>query len=193
MTAASSGCGSPTSNRTRRSDSPTRCSPRSRSSATARLSCISATTCCRAESTTWSPRFARSPPQCAHPAHPGARSSELRRRGAPRRRESSRLVKKPPEPATRPGARRGVHVHRRAIHAAARAISPSARGELEITDAIQQLVDTGQRVEPHIVKGWWKDSGGAVDMLAANRLVLDTIETRIEGRARRLRRSTGRS
>ena len=48
---------------------------------------------------------------------------------------------------------------RRAFHDAARAISPSARGELEITDAIQHLVDTGLRVEPHIVRGWWKDTG----------------------------------
>jgi glucose-1-phosphate thymidylyltransferase len=67
------------------------------------------------------------------------------------------------------------------VHDAARAIEPSGRGELEITDAIQHLVDRGRRVEPHIVKGWWKDTGRLEDMLAANRLVLDTIETRIEG------------
>ena len=60
-------------------------------------------------------------------------------------------------------------------------IKPSGRGELEITDAIQQLVDQGRRVEPHIVKGWWKDTGRLEDMLAANRLVLDTIESRVEG------------
>ena len=68
-----------------------------------------------------------------------------------------------------------------AVHAAARAIEPSARGELEITDAIQHLVDQGMRVEPHIVKGWWKDTGRLEDMLAANRLVLETIEGRVEG------------
>ncbi len=59
--------------------------------------------------------------------------------------------------------------------------SPSARGELEITDAIQHLVDRKLRVEPHIVRGWWKDTGRLEDMLAANRLVLDTIERRIDG------------
>ena len=68
-----------------------------------------------------------------------------------------------------------------AIHDAARAIGPSARGELEITDAIQWLVDTGRRVEPHIVRGWWKDTGRLDDMLEANRLILDTIERRIDG------------
>jgi glucose-1-phosphate thymidylyltransferase len=67
------------------------------------------------------------------------------------------------------------------IHEAARAISPSARGELEITDAIQHLVDGGLRVEPHVVQGWWKDTGRLEDMLAANRLVLDTIESQIQG------------
>jgi glucose-1-phosphate thymidylyltransferase len=68
-----------------------------------------------------------------------------------------------------------------AIHDAARAIAPSGRGELEITDAIQQLVDGGQRVEPHIVQGWWKDTGQLADMLEANRLVLDTLVARCDG------------
>ncbi|MBI5105398.1 MAG: hypothetical protein HZB46_10550 [Solirubrobacterales bacterium] len=54
-------------------------------------------------------------------------------------------------------------------------------GELEITDAIQHLVDTGKRVEPHVVQGWWKDTGRLEDMLEANRLILDTIVTRVEG------------
>jgi glucose-1-phosphate thymidylyltransferase len=67
------------------------------------------------------------------------------------------------------------------VHDAARAIEPSARGELEITDAIQHLVDSGRRVEPHVVKGWWKDTGRLEDMLEANRLVLDTITSRVEG------------
>ena len=67
------------------------------------------------------------------------------------------------------------------IHDAARAIEPSARGELEITDAIQMLIDSGLRVEPHIVRGWWKDTGRLEDMLEANRLILDNQVERIEG------------
>jgi glucose-1-phosphate thymidylyltransferase len=90
------------------------------------------------------------------------------------------LAEKPAVPRTNL-ALVGVYMFTAAIHDAARAIEPSGRGELEITDAIQHLVDEGQRVEPHIVKGWWKDTGRLEDMLAANRLVLDTIETRVEG------------
>jgi glucose-1-phosphate thymidylyltransferase len=91
-----------------------------------------------------------------------------------------RLVEKPPEPKT-DLALVGVYMFTSVVHDAARAIKPSGRGELEITDAIQHLVDRGLRVEPHIVRGWWKDTGQLDDMLAANRLVLDTIETRVDG------------
>ncbi|HYB31425.1 MAG TPA: glucose-1-phosphate thymidylyltransferase [Solirubrobacteraceae bacterium] len=90
------------------------------------------------------------------------------------------LVEKPPEPRT-DLALVGVYMFTACVHDAARAIKPSARGELEITDAIQRLVDDGRRVEPHIVRGWWKDTGRLEDMLAANRLVLDTIQTRLDG------------
>jgi len=91
-----------------------------------------------------------------------------------------RLVEKPPDPAT-DLALVGVYMFTAGIHDAARAIEPSDRGELEITDAIQYLVDQGRRVEPHIVRGWWKDTGRLEDMLEANRLVLDRIEPRVEG------------
>jgi len=91
-----------------------------------------------------------------------------------------RLVEKPREPRS-DLALVGVYMFTSCVHAAAHAIEPSARGELEITDAIQRLVDDGRRVEPHIVKGWWKDTGRLDDMLEANRLVLDTIQTRLEG------------
>jgi glucose-1-phosphate thymidylyltransferase len=92
----------------------------------------------------------------------------------------TRLQEKPADPHTNL-ALVGVYMFTAGIHDAARAIKPSARGELEITDAIQHLVDGGRRVESHIVEGWWKDTGRLEDMLEANRLVLDTIETRIEG------------
>jgi glucose-1-phosphate thymidylyltransferase len=90
-----------------------------------------------------------------------------------------RLVEKPPEPAT-DLALVGVYMFTPLIHEAARSIKPSGRGELEITDAIQWLVDGGKRVEPHIVRGWWKDTGRLDDMLEANRLILDTVERRID-------------
>jgi glucose-1-phosphate thymidylyltransferase len=92
----------------------------------------------------------------------------------------TRLVEKPSDPAT-DLALVGVYMFTPGIHAAARAIQPSGRGELEITDAIQHLVDEGMRVEPHIVQGWWKDTGRLDDMLEANRLILDNLDPRVDG------------
>jgi glucose-1-phosphate thymidylyltransferase len=90
------------------------------------------------------------------------------------------LMEKPSEPAT-DLALVGVYMFTPAVFDAARSIEPSGRGELEITDAIQTLVDRGLRVDPHIVHGWWKDTGQVEDMLEANRLILDDLEERIDG------------
>ncbi len=92
----------------------------------------------------------------------------------------ARLVEKPAEPKT-DLALVGVYMFTPAIFDAARSIEPSGRGELEITDAIQTLVDRGLRVDPHIVHGWWKDTGQVQDMLEANRLILDDLHERMDG------------
>lgn len=91
-----------------------------------------------------------------------------------------RLVEKPKEPRSNL-ALVGVYMFDSHIFEAVKAIRPSARGELEITDSIQYLVDRGRAVYPHMVKGWWKDTGRLEDLLEANRMVLDSFETRIAG------------
>jgi glucose-1-phosphate thymidylyltransferase len=92
----------------------------------------------------------------------------------------ARLVEKPKQPKT-DLALVGVYMFTPAIFEAARAIEPSWRNELEITDAIQWLIEQGLRVDPHTVRGWWKDTGQVQDMLDANRLILDDLGERIEG------------
>ncbi|HEY8465185.1 MAG TPA: glucose-1-phosphate thymidylyltransferase [Solirubrobacterales bacterium] len=91
-----------------------------------------------------------------------------------------RLVEKPKDPPS-DMALVGVYLFGPAIFDAARAIEPSWRDELEITDAIQHLIDKGARVESRTVTGWWKDTGQLADMLEANRLVLEDLERSIEG------------
>ena len=91
-----------------------------------------------------------------------------------------RLVEKPKEPKS-DLALVGVYMFSAEVFASVKRIKPSFRNELEITDAIQDLIDRGLEVRPHIVEGWWKDTGKLEDMLEANRLILDTMERKIEG------------
>lgn len=91
-----------------------------------------------------------------------------------------RLEEKPKQPKS-DLALVGVYMFDYNIFTAVDAIKPSFRGELEITDAIQYLIDQGYNVDPHIISGWWKDTGKLEDMLEANRMVLEDLETKIEG------------
>jgi len=91
-----------------------------------------------------------------------------------------RLVEKPEDPPS-DLALVGVYMFTPAIFDAARSIKPSWRNELEITDAIQHLIERGLRVEPHTVRGWWKDTGRLEDILEANRLILEDLESQVEG------------
>lgn len=91
-----------------------------------------------------------------------------------------KLVEKPREPKT-DLALVGVYMFDETVFSAADAITPSWRNELEITDAIQHLIDKGYIVESQIISGWWKDTGKLEDILEANSMLLAGLHTRIEG------------
>jgi glucose-1-phosphate thymidylyltransferase len=90
------------------------------------------------------------------------------------------LIEKPKEPPS-DLALVGIYMFDHNIFEAVNNIAPSWRGELEITDAIQWLVENDYRVYPYIHRGWWIDTGAPGDMLEANSLVLEELTPRIQG------------
>ncbi|MCO6452949.1 MAG: glucose-1-phosphate thymidylyltransferase [Caldilineales bacterium] len=95
-------------------------------------------------------------------------------------RSIKRLVEKPREPRSNL-ALVGIYMFNEHVHEAVRQITPSWRGELEITDAIQWLVEQGLNVHPYIHRGWWIDTGKPIDMLAANSKVLEELTPEVQG------------
>lgn len=91
-----------------------------------------------------------------------------------------RLIEKPTVPPS-DLALVGVYLFDKSIFEAVNAIDSSPRGELEITDAIQYLIDHGYRVEAHVIDGWWKDTGKPEDMLEANRMMVEGISSSVLG------------
>jgi glucose-1-phosphate thymidylyltransferase len=87
-----------------------------------------------------------------------------------------RLVEKPQKPNS-DLVLVGVYMFDHHIFESIEKLKPSERGELEITDAIQSLVDRGLNVTAHVINGWWKDTGNITSLLEANGLILETLES----------------
>jgi glucose-1-phosphate thymidylyltransferase len=100
-------------------------------------------------------------------------------------------VEKPQKPKT-DLALVGVYMFDESVFEATENIKPSWRNELEITDAIQYLIQKGAEVHFRIVTGWWKDTGKLEDMLEANRMLLERLQTKIEGEVDAASRIDGR-
>lgn len=92
------------------------------------------------------------------------------------------LEEKPKEPKS-DLALVGVYMFTAAIHEAVRKIKPSWRDELEITHAIQWLIDQGMDLRSTVISGYWKDTGNVADMLEVNRTILETLEPKVDGTA----------
>jgi glucose-1-phosphate thymidylyltransferase len=91
-----------------------------------------------------------------------------------------RLVEKPREHIS-DLALVGVYLFDASVHEAVASVKPSWRGELEITDSIQYLLDKGRTVRAEMVTGWWKDTGKLEDLLEANRMMLSAVSPRVDG------------
>ncbi|WP_436926646.1 glucose-1-phosphate thymidylyltransferase [Halosimplex amylolyticum] len=102
-----------------------------------------------------------------------------------------RLVEKPDDPPS-DLALIGIYVFSPAVFDAIEELEPSWRGELEITDAIQSLLDDGLAISSHVVEGWWKDTGKPGDVLEANRLVLEDLDPADDGTVEDGAETTGR-
>ena len=122
-----------------------------------------------------------------------AKVPDPERFGVPEIRENRivRIDEKPKRPKS-DFAVTGIYIYDSSIFKAVNAIKPSARGELEISDAHQYLIEKGLKITFSEITGWWKDTGKPDDLLEANRLVLDNIDTKIDGIVDEKSRVSGR-
>ena len=121
-------------------------------------------------------------PDGADPARARRGPDAVRRRRGERGRRGAATWSRSRPTRRRTSRSSGVYLFDAEIHRAVASIEPSARGELEITDAIQWLLEHGKRVRHEVLRGWWIDTGKKDPLLDCNRLVLETIESRNDGK-----------